>query len=807
MGKFMARMRRITWHLALAAIAVMAVGKAWSDAAPEQTSPEDSLSLQLPEANVQAGQREARPVQVKTEFLGKIPNTMNDPIRAISFLPGVTVQSDLNVRPYVRGGNSDQTQVVENGIPLLQPYHVGGVFSVFNASTIESIDLFRENFPVEDPGALSGVVEMQAKRPADDPQLKTNLSLLRGDLFTEVPIVKNRLSVYGAGQTFLLNRSLHGLLDLTSSLSSDSLYQQDIQGYRDHINLPDFQDYNWGAGFRANDRLRFNYSGGLSTDDYTVVVPAQTNILTGRPGSGDPTFVVPVLPKKEISRSKKLSIDSISSVDIRNRTQFLDIPWDVTADNFVQNDFGYQTQDWGVDFKAGAPGSDPLALSQSTREFNYRLADTYSPSGNHRFKFGFSYDYKRQDYKVAMPYVLYDVIVNSNLDMLEGLGYFTDDGFQIDKEDSTKSNFDYLGGYPSRIRFTHAGRLEEHFGSVFFSHTWETRSGTLAYGFRGEYQSTSKEFYPGPRLSYNWRVDKQDDLLFTTGIYSQNDLPYYERDQNQGLKSEKSAQTGLQWTHRMGEGYRFGIQNYYKRYFDLVSPALVPNGSIQLGGILLPAPQSRLGPEEIARLKAVLDTVKDFQALPDSIKELAYPVYGDLIFNYANTGVGNSWGTELSFFYNPNAKWRGWASVDLSVSNRQDAPGRSTYPYRYHRPLVCNWVNYFDIPGNFDIGFTYRFALGQPYTPYTGTLDGTGSADPILVGARNSGRLAPYSRLDLRLTRNSRLWKRDFKSYIEVWNSMNDPNYFARDSRTGELKSAQLNWPFPLLFLGVSYEL
>ncbi len=36
---------------------------------------------------------------------------------------------------------------------------------------------------------------------------------------------------------------------------------------------------------------------------------------------------------------------------------------------------------------------------------------------------------------------------------------------------------------------------------------------------------------------------------------------------------------------------------------------------------------------------------------------------------------------------------------------------------------------------------------------------------------------------------------------------MNDPNYFARDSRTGELNSAQLNWPFPLLFLGVSSEL
>ena len=45
------------------------------------------------------------------------------------------------------------------------------------------------------------------------------------------------------------------------------------------------------------------------------------------------------------------------------------------------------------------------------------------------------------------------------------------------------------------------------------------------------------------------------------------------------------------------------------------------------------------------------------------------------------------------------------------------------------------------------------------------------------------------------------------KAYVEVWNSMNSPNYFARDNRSGELKSAQLNWPFPLFFLGLSAEL
>jgi hypothetical protein len=796
------------------ALLLLAMLLAWQSArAGTDTAgvvPEDSAALELPAMEVKRKQRDSAGAKVKSDFIRKIPNTMNDPVRAVTFLPGVNVQSDLNIRPFIRGGDAEQTQVVMNGMSLLQPYHVGGVFSVFNMGILESVDLHRDDFPVEYPGALSGVLRLKTKSPsAAGAHVKTNVSLVRGDAFAEVPVLAGKLSVYGAAQSFLFNRSLHGLLDLSSHFSKDSLFQQDIQGYRDHINMPDFEDYHWGTSYLIREDLQANYSGSLALDDYAVVVPKQTNIIA-RPRSnnnGNPINVVPVIPKKEISRSKKLSIDSISSVRIHNQTHFLNVPWDVNSRNLVENDFGFQSLDWNVDFKKEAAAVDPLALSQSVQFLNYRWMDTYTPSRIHQFKFGWSYDYKRQNYQIELPYVLYDMIVNSNLDMLETLGHFSDDGFQIEKTDSTRSNFDYLGEYPSRIRFSHRGELEEHFGGLFYSHTLQTSSGSLAYGIRGEYQSTSREFFPAPRASYRWKVDGKNELAFNTGLYSQNNLPFFERDLNAGLKSEKSGQVGMQWSHQFKEGYRISLQNYYKRYFDLVSATLVPNGTIDLDGFLLPHPESPLSAAEIAQLQATLDTTRNFPALSDSIKELSYATFGGLVFDYRNTGIGNSLGSELSFFYNPNPIWNGWLSLDASMSNRRDAAGRPYYAYRYHRPLVFNWVNYFDFPGNYDISFTYRWALGQSYTPYTGTLDGKGTHDPISVGARNSGRLAPYSRLDIRLSRNARWGDTDFKAYLEVWNSMNNPNYFARDDHTGQLKSAQLNWPFPLLFLGVAWEM
>lgn len=808
MDLLMARMSRPALP-ALLALLLGLVSPGLARADVHTSSEEDSVSIELPEAKVKGKRRDAAPVEVKSDFIRKIPSAMNDPIRAATYAPGVMVQNDVNIRPLVRGGDADQTQVVMNGIPILHAYHVGGVFSVFNLSTLESVELHRDDFPVEYPGALSGVLRLKARRPSlSESRLKASLSMVRGDMFAEIPVVADRLSVYGGAQGFLFNKTLHGLLDLTSTLSRDSVFQQDIQIYQNHINLPEFQDYHWGVSHLSAGGIETAYAGSLSADDYSVVVPKQMNVIRSAPRPTDnPIPVVPVVPKKEITRSKKFSVDSISSVDIGNQTHMLSVLWDLGSRNYLENNFGYQTQREDVAFKKGSEAAGPLSLSQSSQFFNYRLSETYTPSRDHRFRFGLGYDYKQQQYDIDIPYVLYDVIVNGNMDMLEPLGLYSDAGFTIAKEDTALSNFDYLAEYPSRIRFSHKGRLEEHFGSVFLSHAYETSSGTLTYGVRGEYQSTSKEFFPSPRADYRWRLAAKDELLLTAGLYSQNNIPFYERDRNLSLKSEKSAQTGLEWTHRFSPGYRAVVGNYYKRYFDLVVPTLAPNHTLDLDALLLPHPGSTRSPEDIQALRSILDTAANFAALPDSVKQASYETFGGLIFDYANTGTGHSLGAEISFHYNPFPAWAGWLSADLSLSERRDAEGRSSYPYRYHRPVVVNWVNYFSMPSHYDISLTYRWALGQPYTPYTGALDGKGSLEPISVGARNSGRLSPFSRLDLRLARNSRWGSANIKAYVEVWNSMNSPNYFSRDDRTGELKSAQLNWPFPMFFLGLAGEL
>src|SRR6185436_1116687 len=111
---------------------------------------------------------------------------------------------------------------------------------------------------------------------------------------------------------------------------------------RDHINMPDFLDYQGGFHFTRED-LRVGYLGSRSTDGYSVVIPRQTNILSKvNPHFGDPTSQPFPDPRKPDppdppKSTPKISVDSISSVAIGNQVHFLSLAWDVDPRNFVEH--------------------------------------------------------------------------------------------------------------------------------------------------------------------------------------------------------------------------------------------------------------------------------------------------------------------------------------------------------------------------------------------------------------------------------------------------------------------------------------
>ncbi len=83
-----------------------------------------------------------------------------DPIKTITLLPGIKSGGEASAGIYVRGGGPDQNLVLLDGIPVYNPNHLLGFFSVFNGEAIRNVEVIKGGMPAEYGGRLSSVIAL-----------------------------------------------------------------------------------------------------------------------------------------------------------------------------------------------------------------------------------------------------------------------------------------------------------------------------------------------------------------------------------------------------------------------------------------------------------------------------------------------------------------------------------------------------------------------------------------------------------------------------------------------------------------------
>lgn len=86
-----------------------------------------------------------------------------DVLRAMQTLPAVAAASDFSSALYVRGGSPDQTLLLLDGVPLFNPYHLGGIFAAFDPDAVASVELLAGAVPARIGDRLAGVVDVQTR--------------------------------------------------------------------------------------------------------------------------------------------------------------------------------------------------------------------------------------------------------------------------------------------------------------------------------------------------------------------------------------------------------------------------------------------------------------------------------------------------------------------------------------------------------------------------------------------------------------------------------------------------------------------
>ena len=138
----------------------------------------------------------------------------SNPFAFLGTLPGIlgsSVQGDL----HVNGGDSDENQILLDGIPLYHSRHNNSLLSQINGDAVSNISFFDSFIPAQYEGRLSSVTDVKLKQGnihAHHQQLAIDMPAAAATF--EGPIYKNKVS-------YMLS-ARHSWLDFMQNLLSDS---------------------------------------------------------------------------------------------------------------------------------------------------------------------------------------------------------------------------------------------------------------------------------------------------------------------------------------------------------------------------------------------------------------------------------------------------------------------------------------------------------------------------------------------------------------------------------------------------------
>lgn len=208
-----------------------------------------------------------------------MPGGEADVLRTAAFQTGVQTGVDGVGGMHVRGGNADQNLILLDDVPVYNPGHALGLFSIFNPATVSNARLWKGDFPARYSGRASSVVDIRT-RDGDLRQYHANASagLFASSLSAEGPLILDRAAFLLAGRTTYFGP----WIKFFSKRGNLVNFSGDNAGYR-------FYDLNLKLNYVLSDRNRLYFSyyyggdlfdnqfdqryddpDGLQTDRYTI---------------------------------------------------------------------------------------------------------------------------------------------------------------------------------------------------------------------------------------------------------------------------------------------------------------------------------------------------------------------------------------------------------------------------------------------------------------------------------------------------------------------------------------------------------
>ncbi len=251
---------------------------------------------------------------------------------------------------------------------------------------------------------------------------------------------------------------------------------------------------------------------------------------------------------------------------------------------------------------------------------------------------------------------------------------------------------------------------------------------SVALGVRVDYLNVTQQVSIQPRGSVSFILPNRSNLRFAYGHYEQSPQPsqLLAEDGNSVLASSLTRHYIMELEHELSSRTELKLATYYKDAQKLVTP--------------------------------------------------------DEVANYLNQGTAYVGGAEVFLRHRIPDKFFGWISYAYTHAERRENPTVTYQPYLFDNTHIISVVANYNFTPNFEIGAKWQYLSGTSEAPISSIVliqdPVTRGLNPLLASADEqlSTELAPYHKLDFRVSYKWRLWGVRVGGFLDILNVYNRKN-------------------------------
>lgn len=682
----------------------------------------------------------------KPQSVKILPGAVEDVLRSLQSLPGVTTPNDFTSQLVIRGSGPDQNLIVMDDVEIFNPYRLYGLVSMFNPETLSDITLITGGFPAKYGDRLSAVLDVMNK----EGDRKNSFKGIINTSITNANVIfngKNPLKL--PGSWLISSRRTYYDLIIGPFAKKAGLITEDSS-------FPSFKDLQFKFALGPFRKNKFIINGVFSKDGVDIIPGAESK-----------------------------QADSVAVTDV-TKNDMLSFAWHYAPNQkFVsRTTFSWYRNSGDNDFNSEL--LDPLIDNEN-----------YSPEKRDSLRqigafLGLEFDskYVFRKYSIGNK----SVIINKKSEQEFGGGVDivrTDLSYNLKIDDKLRA---FFNNFPAASAFQDNFRLEGEdnvrvylYGQSMFK---LSNRFFIQPSVRFDYFQIIKTPYIAPRLNLGYAIDPLTTIRTSAGIYYQS--PGLEKlvdgraffdlkgADKKGLKAENAIHFIAGIDRWINNEWFAKIEGYYKKFSNLIVQE-------KLTGY-----RYRYTLEDPSNTDPVY--VKDYENWIRSDVKLPYD---SLTTNPVNASSGNAYGFEISLekkYVNANTKLYGWINYSLSFSDREKYG--ITNPYRFDQRHIANIVLNYRVNNWLELGARWSYATNFPVTTPVGItpriVGDSIAVNPVTrevifnldyggqVNTYNDKKPA-YHRLDFRATAYTHFWSSDWAFYIDVINVYNRKNVLGYD--------------------------